>query len=148
MKVLKLIITIVFIIQNYDSSLIKNDVSIIKVDAPFEFNSNVAPIQLPAQGYYPEGWKLSFRFQAFFTSLNFETSSLPAGTVCTNSGWGKINNEPIGNTPNKLQVVDLPIVDLDVCVGWYQGINPVSESEVCAGTAEGGISPCNVRKHF
>ena len=67
-----------------------------------------------------------------------------AGTVCRNSGWGKINNFPIGNLPNKLQVVDLPIVDRPVCEDWYAGINGVYDGEVCAGTEEGGVSPCNV----
>ena len=64
--------------------------------------------------------------------------------MCKNSGWGKYNNLPIGNLPSKLQVVDLPIVDRTTCQEWYEGINGVYDGEVCAGTAEGGVSPCNV----
>jgi hypothetical protein len=41
--------------EDYDSSIIVNDVSLIKVDAPFVFNDNVKPIALPEQGYDPAG---------------------------------------------------------------------------------------------
>ena len=34
-----------------------NDVSLIKVDAPFQFNDNVKPVALPPQGFDPEGRK-------------------------------------------------------------------------------------------
>jgi hypothetical protein len=41
--------------QDYDSGIIVNDVSLIKVDEPFVFNDNIQPIALPEQGYDPAG---------------------------------------------------------------------------------------------
>jgi len=56
--------TKIVIFQDYDSGIIVNDVSLIKVDAPFEFNDNVKAIALPEQGYDPEGKR-----QVFFCTL-------------------------------------------------------------------------------
>ncbi len=88
----------------------------------------------------------NFLFELLTSKYNNETLFVKslAGVVCKNSGWGKINNQPIGNLPSKLQVVDLPIVARATCQEWYEGINGVYDGEVCAGTAEGGVSPCNV----
>lgn len=86
----------------------------------------------------------SFIHFTFYSVFNILTDTSAGGTVCKNTGWGKFNNLPIGNTPNKLQVVDIPIVERNTCIGWYENVNPVFNTEVCAGTEEGGISPCNV----
>lgn len=66
------------------------------------------------------------------------------GTKCLNSGWGKDHNGIFAGLPDKLQVVELPIYERAECKQVYDGISPVMEGEVCAGTHGSGVSACSV----
>lgn len=106
--------------ESYDSSIITNDVSLLRLDEPLEFNDIIQPLRMAEKGVEPE-----------------------EGVVCINSGWGSISDTSIANMPNKLQYVDLPIVGRETCQANYNGINGVDEGMVCGGQSEGGISPCS-----
>ena len=107
--------------EGYDHDESYNDIALLKMDKPFDFNDFVQPIALPANGSDPE-----------------------AGRPCLSTGWGKTDNKVINpNFPAELQVVDLPIVGRDQCSTWYKTIYDVFEGEVCAGFEAGGKSPCN-----
>lgn len=106
--------------ESYDSSTITNDVSLLRLDEPLEFNEYVQPMKLAELGSEPEG-----------------------GTICINSGWGSTSHTNNPAMPDKLQYVELPIVDRQTCQSDYSGINGVDAGMVCGGQAEGGISPCS-----
>jgi secreted trypsin-like serine protease len=106
--------------EAYDPNIITNDVSVLKLDEPLEFNEYVQPIPMADQGVEPEG-----------------------GVLCLNSGWGSTSHNNFPSMPNKLQYVELPIVDRDTCSEWYQGINGIDQGMVCAGKAEGVVGPCS-----
>ena len=67
--------------ENYDHTVITNDVSLLKLDEPLEFNEFVQPLPLAPAGDDPAG-----------------------GTVCVNSGWGSISHTSAASMPATLQV--------------------------------------------
>jgi len=106
--------------ENYDHNIITNDVSILKLDEPLEFNEYVQPLPLAPKGDDPAG-----------------------GTVCINSGWGSISHTSMASMPAMLQYVEMPIVARPDCVEDYSGVNNVDEGMICSGIDEGGISACS-----
>jgi len=106
--------------EDYNSNIITNDVSVLRLAEPLVFDDNIQPVKMAELGSDPA-----------------------AGTVCINSGWGSTSHTSIPSMPNKLQYVELPIVDRAVCQADYEGINGVDTGMVCAGSQEGGISPCS-----
>jgi len=106
--------------EGYNSQLITNDVSILRLDAPLQFNEFVQPLPLAESGNDPVD-----------------------GTICINSGWGSTSHTSSAQMPSKLQYVEIPIVGRETCQADYNGINGVDEGMVCAGKSEGGISPCS-----
>lgn len=106
--------------ESYNSREFSNDVSLLRLDEPLEFNEYVQPLKLAELGSDPE-----------------------AGTICINSGWGSTSHTNTPHMPDKLQYVELPIVGRETCQANYNSINEVDSGMVCAGQAEGGISPCS-----
>jgi len=102
--------------EGFDKDHFNNDVSVLELDEPLEFNDFVQPIRIADIG-----------------------QNLTEGTECINSGWGVTDD---GRIAEKLQYVMLPIVDQETCVADYSEINAVDEGMLCAGQAEGGFSPC------
>ncbi|XP_066293152.1 trypsin-2-like isoform X1 [Branchiostoma lanceolatum] len=64
---------------------------------------------------------------------------LPAGTVCSITGWGTTAEG--GSLPNQLQEADVPILSDAQCSGAYAPFVDLT-SEVCAGYLAGGIDSC------
>jgi len=106
--------------ENYDSSIITNDVSILKLETPLEWNEYVKPMRLAEKGEEPAG-----------------------GTVCINSGWGSTSTGNFPAMPAKLQYVELPIVEREKCQDNYNGINNVDSGMICGGQDQGEIGPCS-----
>jgi len=104
--------------EDYDSYNIENDISLIRLAEPLEFNEFVQPVKLAKTGEMVE-----------------------AGTECLNSGWGVTHNGILPHLPDELQVVSVPIVDQETCVNIYQDIGPVYDGEICAGSKDKGA--CN-----
>jgi len=106
--------------ESYDHNIITNDVSVLKLDEPLEFNEYVQPLPMAEKGDDPAG-----------------------GTVCVNSGWGSTSHSSVQQMPNNLQYVEMPIVDRETCKDNYDGVNGVDEGMNCAGVPEGGVSACS-----
>jgi len=104
--------------ESYDNRVITNDVSLLKLDQPLVFDEYVQPMRLA-------------------------TNETAPGTVCVNSGWGSTSHTSVAQMPNKLQYVEMPIVERAECQADYSGINGVDEGMVCAGVTEGGVSACS-----
>lgn len=81
-----------------------------------------------------------------FTSNKFPVCLLPSGarflpgTACFVTGWGRLASN--GLHPTKLFEAQVPLISRDVCnmPEIYNGI--IHERALCAGTAEGGVGPC------
>jgi len=106
--------------EAYDHTIITNDVSLLELDEPLEFNEFVQPLPLAPLGDDPAG-----------------------GTVCVNSGWGSTSHTQSPSMPNNLQFVEMPIVSRPDCAEDYEGVNGVDEGMICTGVDQGGLSACS-----
>lgn len=93
-----------------------NDVALMFLTSALTFGSTVQPIRLPEMD-----------------------EIIPSGTLATVSGWGTTEYE--GSAADILQVVTVPIVDLDRCTQAYVDINPVTDGMLCSGARD--LGPCN-----
>ena len=101
--------------ERYDGRTLKNDIALLKLEKPLEFNEFVQPAKLPHQEQ--------------------ETSG-----DCIVSGWGATSYQgPLSDT---LQKVDVPVIDDDECLGYYAWYH-IYDSNICAGYKEGGKDSCN-----
>ena len=98
--------------EDYSSSGTINDISLLKLASPFEFNDYVNAIPIPSSGETFEGY----------------------GTV---TGWGTLSL--YGSLPDKLQKVDVPLVSDQECRQAY-GETDILDSMMCAG--EKGKDSC------
>ncbi|XP_060810685.1 chymotrypsin-2 [Amyelois transitella] len=100
----------IIIHKDYDSNLIVNDVSVIKVTKDIEFNSKVRPIKLPER-------------------------DTDEGAPLLLSGWGRVSYP--GYLPDRLQVINLTAVSTSQCRDIFVGINEVFDSQICSLTRSG-----------
>ncbi|KAJ0180958.1 hypothetical protein K1T71_003043 [Dendrolimus kikuchii] len=100
----------IIIHDNYNSNLITNDVSLVKVASDIEFNDRVQPIKLPEE-------------------------NTDAGADLVLTGWGRLSYP--GVLPVNLQMINLTSVSTEDCQNIYNGINPVLESQICSLTKSG-----------
>ncbi|MBQ4811092.1 trypsin-like serine protease [Pseudoalteromonas luteoviolacea] len=93
-----------------------NDIAVLELDRPVE---NIKPIKLADQVI---------------------RNSLVAGDNLKVMGWGRLSSG--GESPDKLQEVDVPYVTNELCNSeeYYNG--RISDSMICAGLAEGGKDSC------
>jgi prostatin (serine protease 8) len=110
---------------NFNGGVGPNDVALLRLATPLEFNDRVQPISLPAADSEPSG-----------------------DTVL--SGWGSISTSELPEMPNQLQTADLPLLSLDDCSAAIDALlepgeeNPLSEeSNVCTGPLSGGTGACS-----
>lgn len=96
--------------RNYD-----NDIAIIKLDEPVEFNEILHPVCMPTPG----------------RSFKGET-----GTV---TGWGALKVG--GPTSDTLQEVQVPILSQEECRKSRYG-NKITDNMLCGGYDEGGKDSC------
>ncbi|XP_046388856.1 mite allergen Eur m 3-like [Ischnura elegans] len=97
-----------------------NDVSVLKVEPPFEFAAGgvTAPVNLPVQD-----------------------QDTPIGANATVIGWGRLSEG--GEFPDDLYEVTIQIWDHDECNAAYQPDEHVYPEQICANTAEGNKGSCN-----
>ncbi|KAJ1151411.1 hypothetical protein NDU88_004193 [Pleurodeles waltl] len=99
---------------NYDSTNQNNDIMLVKLSKPAQYNHFVSPIALP-------------------------TGCAAAGTWCLTSGWG--NTVPDGVVyPRVLQCLDLPIISSAQCQQTYPYY--YTANMMCAGFMQGGRDTC------
>jgi secreted trypsin-like serine protease len=107
--------------KQWNSPVNFNDVALLKLKSPVQFNSYVQPVCLPTN-----------RGTAQFYS---------AGGTATVAGWGKVQwgNPSLQSTPLKIEI---PLVDKYTCQNSVSP-NQIADSMVCAGA--GYKSTCLVR---
>uniref|UniRef100_A0A803JTW3 Peptidase S1 domain-containing protein n=1 Tax=Xenopus tropicalis TaxID=8364 RepID=A0A803JTW3_XENTR len=99
----------------YNSSSIDNDIMLIKLAEPAQFNHYVQPIPL--------------------------AHSCPIkGTTCVVSGYGNMRPGFFGEFPDRLQCLDLPVLPEDSCKSSYG--DDITNNMFCAGFQEGGKDSC------
>lgn len=102
--------------QNYNASIILNDIALLKLKDPFVLNDFVQPVRLPAAGQITTG-------------------------KCIVTGWGLLSEG--GDTPQVLQKVTIPIVSDEECRKRYSA-SLIADSMICAGYVNtGGKDSCN-----
>uniref|UniRef100_U5EZD4 Putative trypsin-like serine protease n=1 Tax=Corethrella appendiculata TaxID=1370023 RepID=U5EZD4_9DIPT len=95
-----------------------NDIAIILLSKPFEFNEYVNAINLPIPDEVPVG-------NAILT------------------GWGSISTNWNPEYPDVLRKVSLPIIEHDTCKKIYGNPDELETSNVCAGEIDGSKSGCS-----
>ncbi|EDV51088.2 brachyurin [Drosophila erecta] len=108
----------VIVHEKWDADAISDDISLIKLPVPIEFNKYIQPANLPVK------------------SNSYNTYS---GENAIASGWGRTSDAELGAT-DILQYAKVPIMTNSGCSPWYLGM--VSASNICIKTS-GGISTCN-----
>ncbi|XP_071455058.1 mite allergen Eur m 3-like [Hetaerina americana] len=98
-----------------------NDIAVIKVDPPFEFDAdgNTAPVNLPAKD-----------------------QETPKGSNATVIGWGRLTY--MGEMPDDLYKVSILIWDHGMCNDAYKPDGKtVYPEQICADTPGGNMGSCN-----
>ncbi|XP_017768611.1 PREDICTED: trypsin-1-like [Nicrophorus vespilloides] len=107
---------------DYQGGVNPNDIALLKLAKPLEFNDYVQPIGLPKEGVIPEG-------------------------ESTLSGWGSTSTGQIPSMPNTLQTINLPVLPHQECADALTAImgspEPLTTSNVCTGPLTGGKSACS-----
>ncbi|KAG4068158.1 hypothetical protein HA402_001583 [Bradysia odoriphaga] len=98
----------------YNLKTTSNDVGVMTLAEPIQYNQYVQPISLA-------------------------TSSPSPGETLTLSGWG-LTSLP-GSLPNDLQFINLDTLDLKTCTKAYQEVNPITVGHVCT-TSPAGKGAC------
>lgn len=96
----------IFIHENFNFSLLKNDIALIRLKEPILFNAYVSPICL--------------------TNTDF-----PTNTSCYVTGWGQPGS--LASSVDILQETTIPLMDHNVCKTHFRNINPVTTDMRCAG---------------
>lgn len=95
----------------YDDNTTDYDYALVQLDSP----SNFAVIQMNS------------------TELDLKNNTITS----TTAGWGKTG---AGTAAERLQKVDVPLVDADTCKTSYK--NAITDRMLCAGLTEGGKDSC------
>ncbi|KAH8270128.1 hypothetical protein KR018_004308 [Drosophila ironensis] len=109
----------VIVHENWMADTITNDISLIKLPVPIEFNEYVQPAKLPVKS---------------------DSYSTYSGESAIASGWGKISDSATSAT-DVLQFGEVPIMANSGCSPWYFGL--VADTNICIKTSNGGASTCN-----
>ncbi|XP_036672028.1 serine protease 1 [Drosophila suzukii] len=108
----------IIIHSGWNSSNLKNDISLIKIPA-VSYSNRIAPVELPA------------------VATSYSTY---AGDTAIASGWGLISDSASSVT-NNLQWTRLTVITNSVCANTY-GSSIVTSTNICVSTA-GGKSTCS-----
>eukprot|EP00057_Strongylocentrotus_purpuratus_P021674 XP_011676148.1 PREDICTED: transmembrane protease serine 3-like [Strongylocentrotus purpuratus] len=100
-----------------DINGIANDIALVHLSEPVEFNDYVRP--------------------ACLATIQNETM---AYSRCWIAGWGTTFSG--GSISNDLQKALVNIISHDICSGLYSQYGIVEEAELCAGYIEGGVDSC------
>ncbi|XP_021953075.1 trypsin-1 [Folsomia candida] len=86
---------------------LNNDIALMRVDRPFEFNEFVGPVVIPDLDFVPTA-------------------------LATAAGWGMLDY-PIGDLSDVLMKVEVPFVEQETCRIANIDVNPVTDTMVCYG---------------
>ncbi|XP_034948279.1 polyserase-2-like [Chelonus insularis] len=93
----------------------ENDIAVIRVEEPFQFDETRQPIPL-------------------FNDLEEATP----GAISVITGWGNTFN----GFPDNLQTVNVPIVSKAQCNESYKTVGGIPENQICAALPQGGKDAC------
>ncbi|GLH00885.1 Serine protease lint [Gryllus bimaculatus] len=105
--------------RGYDAATFANDLALLELETPVQFDEHVVPICLP-------------RDNEDFT-----------GRVATVTGWGRLKYG--GGVPSVLQEVQVPVIDNSVCQEMFLTAGhqkQILSSFLCAGYANGQKDSC------
>ena len=108
--------------EDWDHSTLANDIALIELPEPIEFNDYIKPSCLPTKGH-----------------------ECSPGEMVSVIGWGKPSDSASSISPTLQMVHDIPVMSNSECNDYY-GI--VGDGIVCIDTT-GGRGSCNVSfEHF
>ncbi|XP_023290771.1 serine proteinase stubble [Orussus abietinus] len=103
----------------YDPATFENDLALLELETPIQFDEHIVPICMPNDG-------------EDFT-----------GRMATVTGWGRLKYN--GGVPSVLQEVQVPIMENSVCQEMFQTAGhskKILDSFLCAGYANGQKDSC------
>ncbi|KAG5884318.1 hypothetical protein JTB14_023740 [Gonioctena quinquepunctata] len=109
----------VIVHRQYDAQTFENDLALLELEQPVQFDTHIIPICLPRDG-------------EDFT-----------GRMATVTGWGRLKYG--GGVPSVLQEVQVPIMENHVCQEMFRTAGHskvILESFLCAGYANGQKDSC------
>ncbi|KZC07075.1 Serine proteinase stubble, partial [Dufourea novaeangliae] len=109
----------VIVNRGYDPATFENDLALLELDSPVEFDEHIVPICMPEDG----------------TDYT--------GRMATVTGWGRLKYD--GGVPSVLQEVQVPIIKNSVCQEMFQTAGHsklILDSFLCAGYANGQKDSC------
>uniref|UniRef100_A0A1B6ENS7 limulus clotting factor C n=2 Tax=Cuerna arida TaxID=1464854 RepID=A0A1B6ENS7_9HEMI len=102
--------------EDYDAKSYQNDICLLRLAKPIEFNNYVAPICLPVYD--------------FFQKQTFESSVMEV------AGWG-LTDIATGKSSNVLLTLTVPIKTQFICELAYSGKSEIIDKQMCAGGVVG-----------
>ncbi|XP_043680145.1 serine protease filzig isoform X1 [Vespula pensylvanica] len=109
----------VIVNRGYDPATFENDLALLELESPVQFDSHIVPICMPDD------------------NVDF------TGRMATVTGWGRLKYN--GGVPSVLQEVQVPIMENSVCQEMFQTAGHsklILESFLCAGYANGQKDSC------
>ncbi|EZA47129.1 hypothetical protein DMN91_001028 [Ooceraea biroi] len=109
----------VIVNRGYDPATFENDLALLELESPVQFDEHIVPICMPEEG------------------IDF------TGRMATVTGWGRLKYN--GGVPSVLQEVQVPIMENAVCQEMFQTAGHsklILESFLCAGYANGQKDSC------
>ncbi|KAI4502445.1 hypothetical protein M0802_002357, partial [Mischocyttarus mexicanus] len=109
----------VIVNRGYDPATFENDLALLELESPVQFDSHIVPICMPDE------------------NVDF------TGRMATVTGWGRLKYN--GGVPSVLQEVQVPIMENSVCQEMFQTAGHsklILESFMCAGYANGQKDSC------
>uniref|UniRef100_A0A3B4UG53 chymotrypsin n=1 Tax=Seriola dumerili TaxID=41447 RepID=A0A3B4UG53_SERDU len=100
----------------YNSQNFNNDITLLRLSSPVQMTSRVSPVCLASS-----------------------STSIPSGTKCVTTGWGKTDINCMNTSPRYLQQTSLPLLSPAQC-RQYWGYNRITDAMICAGAS--GVSSC------
>jgi hypothetical protein len=95
--------------DDFDNELLHHDICVITLTEALNYTDFVQPLRLTDEGFIHSG-------------------------ECVNTGWGNAN--PTGGTPiiipDALQKITLGLVNQTQCGAFFNGINPIDDTMLCA----------------
>lgn len=92
--------------------------------------------------------KVPIKFNDEVQPLCLNTEEIETQSKATVTGWGWTSEDfNIGEKPDILQTIDVPIWDNDECQKSYRGMmksNKISQNQLCAGGFDGGAD-CKIQ---